>query len=59
VFGPAVAEFVRGEGLLSTQSAELVLGALRSGALGRNDILSKDAVKQVIGLTGTILSSIR
>jgi hypothetical protein len=58
-FGPAVAEFVRGEGILSTQSAELVLGALRSGALGRNDILSGEAVMQVIGFTGTILSSSR
>jgi hypothetical protein len=57
-FGPAVAEFVRGEGLLSVQSAELVLGVLRSGALGRNDIMSGEAVKQVIQFTGTILSSL-
>lgn len=58
-FGPAVAEFVRGEGLLSTQSAELVLSALRSGALGRSDILSGEAVQNVIGFTGRTLSSLR
>ena len=56
--GPAVAEFVRGEGLLSTQSAKLVLSALRSGALGRSDILSGEAVQSVIDLTGRILSSL-
>lgn len=57
-FGPAVAEFVRGEGLLSTQSAELVLGALRSGALGRNDILSREAVQNVIDFSGRTLSAL-
>lgn len=57
-FGPTVAEFVRGEGLLSRQTAELVLGALRSGALGRNDILSSEAAQQVIQLTGSVLSSL-
>lgn len=58
-FGPAVAEFVRGEGLLSTQSAELVLSALRSGALGRSDILSGEAVKNVIDFSGRTLSLLR
>ena len=58
-FGPTVAEFVRGEGLLSAQSAELVLSALRSGALGRNDILSGEAVRNILSFTGRILSSLR
>jgi hypothetical protein len=58
-FGPAVAEFVRGEGLLSTKSAELVLSALRSGALGRNDILSGEAVKNVVDFSGRTLSLLR
>jgi hypothetical protein len=43
---------------LSTQSAELVLGALRSGALGQNDILSGEAAQQVIRFTGSVLSSL-
>ena len=58
-FGPEVAEFIRGEGLLSTKSAELVLGALRSGALGQNDVLSGEAAGQLINFTGGILSSLR
>lgn len=58
-FGPAVGEFVRGEGLLSTQSAELVLSALKSGALGRSDILGGEAVQNVINFAGRTLSSLR
>ena len=58
-FGPEVAEFIRGEGLLSTKTAELIVGALRAGVLGRSDILSGAAAQQLIQFTGNILSSLR
>ena len=58
-FGPEVAEFIRGEGLLSTKTAELIVGALRAGVLGRSDILSGTAAQQLIQFTGNILSSLR
>lgn len=57
-FGEDMAEFVRGEGLLSTKSVLLLLGAARSGAFGRNDLLGNAAVQNVLGSVGRLLNGL-
>lgn len=58
-FGDDVADFVRGEGVFSLKTGQLLLTAIRSGALGRNDLLSNEATQQIIGFVGNTLSSVR
>ncbi|CAB9523163.1 protein kinase UbiB [Seminavis robusta] len=58
-FGEDVAAFVKGEGVLSAKTAELVLTALRSGAFGRSDILSSDTAQQVVDAASSIVSQVR
>ena len=58
-FGDEVADFIRGEGVFSLKTGEILLGAIRSGALGRNDLLSNEATKRVVGFIGNTLSSVR
>lgn len=58
-FGDDVAAFVKGEGVLSAKSAEVVLAALRSGAFGRSDLLSSDTAQQVVNSVNSIVSQVR
>eukprot|EP00542_Grammatophora_oceanica_P017782 CAMPEP_0194040442 /NCGR_PEP_ID=MMETSP0009_2-20130614/12441_1 /TAXON_ID=210454 /ORGANISM="Grammatophora oceanica, Strain CCMP 410" /LENGTH=903 /DNA_ID=CAMNT_0038683583 /DNA_START=148 /DNA_END=2859 /DNA_ORIENTATION=+ len=58
-FGEEVAEFVLGEGVFSVKSVELLLGAIRSGALGRVDLLSNDVAKRVVDVVGSTLTAVR
>ena len=58
-FGDDVAAFVKGEGVLSAKSAEVVLAALRSGAFGKSDLLSSDTAQQVVNSVGNIVSQVR
>jgi hypothetical protein len=58
-FGEEIGELVRGEGILSVKTAELLLGAIRSGAFGRNDLLSNDTIQSSISFVGNTLSSLR
>ena len=58
-FGDEVADFIRGEGVFSLKTGEILLGAIRSGALGRNDLLSNEATKRVVSFIGNTLSSVR
>lgn len=58
-FGKEVADFVRGEGIFSTRSAELLLTAIRSGALGQNDVVSGETAKSVVEFLSNTLSSIQ
>lgn len=58
-FGPEIAEFVRGESVFSAQSIEILLGGLRSGAVGRIDALSPLAVETVVDSVSRILSLAR
>ena len=58
-FGEEVGSFVKGEGIFSTKTAEIVLGALRSGLIGQTDVLSPEAVQSVIESTSNILSLVR
>lgn len=54
IFGENVAEFVRGESVLSVKSAELLLGVARSGALGNIDNLSNDSIQNIINTVNQI-----
>ena len=58
VFGEEVAQFVRGESVLSAKSAQLLLSAVRSGILADTNLLSGDTAKNAIENIGSLLSSI-
>ena len=57
-FGEDVASFVKGEGVLSAKSAQLVLAAIRSGALGSIDALSSNTAQQVVDTAPNIFSQV-
>lgn len=58
-FGEEVGAFVKGESVFSTQTAEILLAGLRSGVIGRTDVLSPEAVQSVLDSTSSILSRVR
>ena len=58
-FGEEVGNFVRGESVLSTKSAELLLVGLRSGVIGRADISSPEATQAVVDAASRFLSLAR
>lgn len=58
IFGEPVAEFVRGESLLSVKSVQLLLSAVRSGILADTNILNGDTAKTVLQNIGSLLDSI-
>jgi predicted unusual protein kinase regulating ubiquinone biosynthesis (AarF/ABC1/UbiB family) len=58
-FGKDMGDFVRGEGIFSTKTAEILLGGWRSGVIGRSDVLSQESVHAVIEASTNILSRIR
>ena len=53
--GKEFADLIRGDNVLSPQFVQLVLNALRSGALGQTNVLSSDAVQSVLSLAQTAL----
>ena len=58
-FGQDAADFVMGEGLLTTKSAQMVLGAIRSGVFGQqNELLNGAAAQQVLDAMSSILGNI-
>jgi len=58
-FGEDVADFIRGDSVFSLKTGELILGAIRSGALGQNNLMSDEVTQQVTRFVGSILSSVR
>ena len=58
-FGNEVGKFVRGESILSVQSIELVLAGLRSGVLGKTNVLSPETIQSVVDATTNLLSLAR
>jgi hypothetical protein len=58
-FGEEVGDFVRGESILSTKSAELLLAGLRSGVIGRTEVLSPGAVQNVVNIASNMLAVAR
>ena len=57
LFGEGVAEFLRGESVLSVKSASLLLSAARSGVLANNNLLSSETAKNVMNNIGSLLNS--
>lgn len=55
-FGEGMGDFVRGESVFSTQSIEILLSGLRSGMVGKTDLLSPEAVQTVIDTLTSVLS---
>lgn len=58
-FGEDVGSFVKGESVFSAKTAQIVIGALRSGAIGRIDALSPEAIDAVVGVVSNTLSLVR
>jgi hypothetical protein len=60
-FGKEIGDLVKGEKVLSTESMDVVLRALRSGAFGRNDLLQADSgvVQSVLDFADQALSLVR
>lgn len=59
--GGEIGSLLKGDNVLSAQSVDLVLRALRSGALGRNDLLdtNSDAAKSVIRFVESAINVVR
>jgi hypothetical protein len=60
-FGDEIGDFLKGERVLSPQSIDLILKAVRSGALGRSDLFdpNSDAARSVIRFVENALSVVR
>jgi len=58
-FGPEIGDLLNGERILSPQSIQIFLEALRSGILGRRDLVSSDTAKAVIGFVENAVSFAR
>ena len=58
-FGESMGDFVRGESVCSADSIEILLGALRSGAVGKTDLLSPEAIETVVDTTTSVLNLVQ
>jgi Predicted unusual protein kinase len=58
LFGEEVAEFVRGESVLSAKSIQILLGAIRSGILADTNFLAGDAAKVVLENVGNLINTV-
>jgi hypothetical protein len=58
-FGKDVSDFVKGERVLSPRTAQLVLQAVRSGILGRGDLMSSDSAKELMQFVDSALQAAR
>lgn len=58
LFGEEVAQFVRGESVLSIKSAQLLLGAVRSGVLADSNVLNGETAKTVLENVRTLINSV-
>lgn len=57
LFNEEVAEFLRGESVLSSKTVQLLLGTVRSGGLASIDALNNDTVQSILDQVGSIISS--
>jgi hypothetical protein len=58
LFGEEVAEFIRGESVFSIKSAQLLLGAVRSGILADSNVFSGETAKNVLESVGSLINSV-
>ena len=57
--GPEIASLFKGERVLRPATMQVVLQALRSGALGRSQVLSSSAAQSVLEFVGTALDQVQ
>jgi hypothetical protein len=55
-FGEGMGDFVRGESVFSAKSIEILLSGLRSGVVGKTDLLSPEAIQTVVETVSSVLS---
>lgn len=58
-FGAEFGALIKGESVFSTRTAEVIIAALRSGAIGQIDALSPEAVNAVTNTVSSTLSLVR
>mmetsp|Transcript_3733 Transcript_3733/g.10579 ORF Transcript_3733/g.10579 Transcript_3733/m.10579 type:complete len:910 (-) Transcript_3733:115-2844(-) len=58
-FGEGMGDFVRGESVLSAKSIEILLSGLRSGVVGKTDLLSPEAIQTVIDTLSSTLTLVQ
>lgn len=58
-FGEEIGNLIKGDGVLRPESIQLVLSALKSGALGRNNALSSESAQSVVQFVSNALNSVR
>ena len=58
-FGDEVGDLIKGEKVLSAQTVDFVLKALRSGALGRSDLISPEAAQPVLDFVQNAVNVLR
>ena len=58
-FGESMADFVRGESVFSAESIEILLSGLRSGVVGKTDLLSSETVDTVVDTVSSILTLVQ
>ena len=57
--GPEIARLFKGERVLRPQSMQIVIDALRSGALGRSQVLSSSTTQSVLSFAGRVLDQVQ
>jgi len=58
-FGDEIGDLIKGERVLSANSVDLVLKAVRSGVLGRSDLISPETAEPVIQVVQSAVESLR
>jgi aarF domain-containing kinase len=58
-FGGGMGDFVRGESVFSAESVDILLSGLRSGVLGKTDLLSQETIQNVVDTLTSILNRVQ
>lgn len=56
--GNDIGDLLKGERILTSSSLEVIFKTIRSGALGRSDLLSSDVVQAVVNFVESALSAV-
>merc|ERR1712127_671030 len=57
LFGEGVADFLRGESVLSAKSGQLLISAVRSGVLADDNLLSGETAQSVLDTVSSLFNS--
>lgn len=58
-FGEEIGDLIKGDRVLNAQTVDLVIKALRSGALGRSDLVSQEAAEPVLKFIENAVNTLR